>query len=176
MKSAIKMFLLGLCVIQINGKDQAASCENPCYSASCPNPTAVCVPDTDQSSPCEFKGTYKCVSSPRRLRRLQTDGSDTRVAPCICTKEYQPLCCDGENYDNPCIAECITGIDRQVIATDCIPGQCIIPKRRLKKNEAIEDDKKLTPSLPDNVVVTPSVPLNIDNGPFDIDNGATGLF
>eukprot|EP01083_Nonionella_stella_P165678 551796_1 len=49
---------------------------------------------------------------------LQTQDNDQQT--CSCTREFSPLCCDQETYDNPCLAEC-NGL---VVLDQCVSGPC----------------------------------------------------
>merc|ERR1712176_671551 len=42
----------------------------------------------------------------------------TTDAPCVCTKEYMPYCCDGNEYGNGCMAAC-DGYDVDDDSTVC---------------------------------------------------------
>lgn len=43
---------------------------------------------------------------------------------CICTADYNPICCDGKQYSNPCNAEC-DGISKPARDQEyCTMGEC----------------------------------------------------
>eukprot|EP01084_Bolivina_argentea_P285463 489530_1 len=45
------------------------------------------------------------------------------VAPCICTLQYDPFCCEGTVYGNACQAGC----EGFTVDTDCTAGACPVP-------------------------------------------------
>eukprot|EP01084_Bolivina_argentea_P233989 393968_1 len=47
--------------------------------------------------------------------------TQSRSDPCICTAEYDPVCCDGATYSNQCNARCA---DDKYTASTCTKGRC----------------------------------------------------
>eukprot|EP01084_Bolivina_argentea_P285462 489527_1 len=43
------------------------------------------------------------------------------IAPCLCTLQYDPYCCEGTVYGNACQAKC----DGFTVDTDCTAGECV---------------------------------------------------
>jgi len=56
------------------------------------------------------------------------------VPECICTQEYEPVCCDGKTFPNQCIAFCYDYTEEQCIKGPCRPlelprGYRFIPRK-----------------------------------------------
>ena len=67
-------------------------------------------------------------------------GSKSRppMESCVCTADYNPICCDGKTYSNPCNAEC-KGIARPAKEQEqCSMGEC----GKLKEENEEEEQKK----------------------------------
>ncbi|XP_022653892.1 uncharacterized protein LOC111247353 [Varroa destructor] len=49
--------------------------------------------------------------------------------PCICTREYIPVCYKGQNYGNPCEARCAGARDSELVHGQCKNfSSCVCPR------------------------------------------------
>lgn len=52
-----------------------------------------------------------------------------RNLACRCPKILAPICCDGTQYSNPCLAEC-AGVSRPAAEQDgCVVGECAVKQQ-----------------------------------------------
>ena len=57
------------------------------------------------------------------------EGRCNQQIGCICTREYNPVCCNGVDYINPCVASCRGNIIDPM--DDCSAGTCDIQNQCL---------------------------------------------
>jgi len=92
-----------------------------CNACGCPDP--VSSPDVSYCTKmaCQLREKNVCTACMDGYE-LNNDGAECvkpapTPEPCICTKQYEPVCCNGQVYGNQCAADCAG-------ETACQDGEC----------------------------------------------------
>merc|ERR1719474_393146 len=101
-------------------------CENGCrrFQNCGQDASGECVWTTKENEDEAYQDCLRlCDEAPSR----NTDGSDAKEeapAMCICTAEYNPICCSGKQHSSPCNAEC-DGVSKPAADQEqCTTGEC----------------------------------------------------
>eukprot|EP01083_Nonionella_stella_P077511 211716_1 len=115
------------------------------------NQRGHCVSTTDTETP--ETPTYDQY----HRRPIPIDNTDSSPRPCICTMQYDPVCCGVDTFSNMCMARCKAFTD-----TQCEPGRCLSTTESGSNTQATGE----TPTY-DQYHRRP-IPIHIDNtGPVD---------
>eukprot|EP01084_Bolivina_argentea_P065881 120093_1 len=100
-------------------------CEYKCrkYQSCGKNEAGDCVWTTNAWDIAHYKTCMHICRSVPKNKKNNVGGGGVKM--CQCTMEYNPICCDGKTYSNPCNAECKGNIAKPAEKqTECSMGEC----------------------------------------------------
>eukprot|EP01084_Bolivina_argentea_P128390 226954_1 len=109
--------------------DNTGSSSRPCICTMQYDPVCCGVLTFSNMCMARCKAFTDTQCEPGRCVSTTESGSNTQATPenptfdelaCICTMQYDPVCCDGQTYSNMCMAKCSGQTNAQ-----CAPGKCV---------------------------------------------------